>query len=297
MTSVLGLDIGGSATRARLLVDGSVAAEASADGANPAASGEELAEASLRSLLDALRGGHPGEIDAVCAGAAGSGAAPARAWLTRRLADLTGASRVSVVDDVELVLPAAGYAIGVAVVCGTGSIVHGRGPTASARAGGWGWLLGDEGSGYSLVRGGLRTLLARRDAGKPAGALGEALLAAAGQDTLDALLGAFYADPRPGRWAAHAPVVLGCGDPGVTELVGAEARLIAARAAPLARRLGLERAPVVLAGGLVRESSVQVALQAALASVLPGWPVELLHEEPVVGAVALALEQLGPPLH
>ena len=296
MTSVLGLDIGGSATRARLVVDGSITAEESAGGANPAACGEHLADASLRSLLSALRGAHPGGIDAVCAGAAGSGAAPARAWLTRRLADLTGASRVSVVDDVELVLPAAGYLMGVAVVCGTGSIIHGRGPTGSGRAGGWGWLLGDEGSGYSLVRGGLRTLLARRDAGTPAGALGEALLAAAGEDTLDALLAAFYAEPRPERWAAHAPAVLGCGDPGVAELVGAGARMIAARAAPLARRLGLERAPMVLAGGLVRNSSVRAALETALASVLPGWPVEVLHEEPVVGAVALALEQLGPPL-
>jgi glucosamine kinase len=296
MTSVLGLDIGGSATRARLVVDGAVTAEASTGSASIAAAGEQLAEANLRSLLDAIDATHPGTFDAVCAGAAGSGAAPARAWLERTLADLTGAARVSVVDDVELVLPAAGYAIGVAVVCGTGSIVHGRGPAGSARAGGWGWLLGDEGGGYALVRGGLRTLLARRDANKPAGALGEALLGAAGEETLDALLAAFYADPRPERWAAHAPAMLDCADPAVAELVGAGARMVAARAAPLARRLGLERAPVVLAGGLVHESSVRTALEAALASVLPGWPVELLNEEPVVGAVALALEQLEPPL-
>ncbi len=72
--------------------------------------------------------------------------------------------------------------------------------------------------------------------------------------------------------------------------------MVAARAAPLARRLGLKRTPVVLAGGLVRESAVRTALEAALAGALPGWPVELLHEEPVVGAVALALRQLGPLL-
>ncbi len=164
MTSVLGLDIGGSAARARLVVDGSVAAEASAGSASLAAAGERLAEANLRSLLGAIAAAHSGTFDVVCAGAAGSGAAPARAWLERTLGDLTGAPRVSVVDDVELVLPAAGYAMGIAVVCGTGSIVHGRGPTGSARAGGWGWLLGDEGGGYALVRDGLRTLLARRDA-------------------------------------------------------------------------------------------------------------------------------------
>jgi N-acetylglucosamine kinase-like BadF-type ATPase len=290
MATVLGLDIGGSGTRGRLVVDGSVASETSAGSANPAAAGEEVAEANLRSLLGALRSAHPGVIDVVCAGAAGSGAAPTRAWLTRRLADLAGAAQVSVVDDGELVLPAAGYVMGIAVVCGTGSIVHGRGPGGSARAGGWGWLLGDEGGGYPLVRGALRTLLARRDAGKPAGPLGDALI---GDQTLDELLADFYADPRPERWAAHAPAVLACGDAAVAPLVDAGARAVVAAAAPLARRLGLEQAPVVLAGGLAAESSVRAALETALRAALPGWPIELLREPPVTGAVALAFQMAG----
>ena len=290
MPTVVGLDIGGSGARGRLVVDGSVAAEASAGSASPAAAGLDGAEANLRSLLGSLRRAHPGAIDAVCAGAAGSGAAPTRAWLTRRLADLTGATRVSVVDDGELVLPAAGYAMGIAIVCGTGSIVHGRGPGGSARAGGWGWLLGDEGGGYALVRGALRTLLARRDAGEPAGPLGDALI---GEETLDRLLADFYADPRPERWAARAPAVLACADAAVAELVGAGARTVVAAAAPLARRVGLERAPVVLAGGLTPQSTVRAALESALAAALPEWPIELLREPPVAGAVALALQTAG----
>ena len=294
MTSVLGLDIGGSTTRGRLVVDGRLAAEDSAGSASLAAAGAQLAEANLRSLLAGIRAGHPGTIDAVCAGAAGSGAAPAREWLTCTLIELTGTPRVSVVDDVELVLAAAGHAEGIAIVCGTGSIVHGRGPGGHGRAGGWGWLLGDEGGGYALVRGALRTLLARRDAREPGGPLADALLGAAGAASLDALLVDFYADPRPERWAAHAPAVLACADPAVGPLLDAGARAVAATAGALARRLGLVRAPVVLAGGLVAGDPARAALEAALAVELPGWPVEVLREEPVRGAVALAFEVLAP---
>ena len=272
--------------------DGAVLAEASAGSASLAAAGEQLAAANLRRLLDTLRADGPGRIDAVCAGAAGSGAAPARAWLIRMLLELTGAGQVSVVDDVELVLAAAGHSEGIAVVCGTGSIVHGRGPRGGARAGGWGWLLGDEGGGYTLVRGALRTLLGRRDAGQPPGPLGEALLAAAGQDSLDELLVAFYADPRPERWAKGAPAVLTCPDPAVRGLIDDGAHAVAASTGALARRLGLAQAPIVLAGGLVADRSIQAALETALAAELPGWPVEVLGEEPVAGAVALALEGL-----
>ncbi len=233
----------------------------------------------------------------MCAGAAGSGAAPAHAWLVRTLQRLTGAARVSVVDDAELVLPAAGHEHGIAIVCGTGSIVDGRGPRAGAgrprpgpraRAGGWGRLLGDEGSGYALVRGALRTVLSRRDAGEPAGPLQDALLSAGAAPTLDALLVALYGDPRPERWAALAPAVLACPDPAVAGLRDGGACALATAAAAVARRLGLTRSPVVLAGGLVADPSVRAALHAALAAELPGWPVELLRAEPVAGAVALA---------
>lgn len=292
MTSVVGLDIGGSEARGRLVADGAVVAEAHTGSASLAAAGEVRAEANLRSLLAELQAAHPGRLDAVCAGAAGSGAAPARAWLSRTLAALCGGAPISVVDDVELVLAAAGRREGIAIVCGTGSIVHGRGPAGAARAGGWGWLLGDEGGGYALVRGALRTLLARRDAGEPAGALGDALLDASGEGALDGLLVAFYADPRPERWAPYAPVVLDCAEPAVAEMVGAGACQLAAHAAGLAERLGLERAPVVLAGGLLAEPTVRAALETALGSELPGWPVERLEEQPVAGAVRLALELL-----
>jgi N-acetylglucosamine kinase-like BadF-type ATPase len=293
VSSVVGLDIGGSTTRGRLLVDGRLVRQASAGSASRTAVGEQRAQANLRSLLDALLDGHPRPPTAVCAGAAGSGAAPARAWLMDALTTLTGTARVLIVDDIELVLPAAGHAEGVAIVCGTGSIVHASGSGGRARAGGWGWLLSDEGGGYSLVRGALRILLTRRDAGEPAGALAPALLAATDCDSLDELIVAFHADPAPDRWAACAPAVIESTDPAVATLIQSGTRTLAAHAVSVARRISLDRSPIVLAGGLIEQAWVREALQAALAQALPGWPVEVLREAPVAGAVLLALRAAG----
>ena len=60
---------------------------------------------------------------------------------------------MQVVNDAELMVPAAGYFGGIGVVSGTGSIAVAR--TAEGHmlaAGGWGWILGDEGSAPALVR-------------------------------------------------------------------------------------------------------------------------------------------------
>ena len=68
------------------------------------------------------------------------------------LAARTGGA-VQVVNDAELMVPAAGYIDGIGVVSGTGSIAVAR--TADGKmlaAGGWGWILGDEGSAPALVR-------------------------------------------------------------------------------------------------------------------------------------------------
>ena len=70
------------------------------------------------------------------------------------------------------ILAAAGLDEGIALIAGTGSVAWGRDRTGrSARAGGWGYLLGDEGSGYAVVRETVRHALrlARPGAGDPTG--------------------------------------------------------------------------------------------------------------------------------
>ena len=163
-----------------------------------------------------------------------------------------------------LVLPAAGLDEGVAVICGTGSIAVGAWQGRQARSGGFGYLLGDEGSGYWITRAAVRALLDRRDRGVPLGALGETLLAAAGASHMDELQRMFYDFPHPRRWARHAPLVLEADDPAARSIAVEAAQALAGLAASAMRRLaGPDESPValpvVLGGGLLDNPAFRAA--------------------------------------
>ena len=295
MSRVLGLDIGGSTTRARLVADGALVAEATAASASMTAAGPQPAGAALSDLLGQLPE-LTGSLDVVCAGAAGARTGPETIeFLRATLAPLTRGGRVLVVDDASLILPAAGLTDGLAVIGGTGSIAIGSWQGRTEWAGGWGHLLGDEGSGYWLVRRAVRTLLTRRAQGLPAGELGRSVLAAAGAADLDELRAAFHRQPAPRQWARLAPVVLDCADPEGGRLMAATAAALAGLAGQLADRLGAAGAvPVVLAGGLMRHDRLRAAAVAAVTAALPGAPVRTLDVPPVAGAVRLALAAVAP---
>ena len=171
MSRVLGLDIGGTHCRARLSVDGRVVGEADADSASLTAIGAERAGQALSEVLKRLSLDDTAMLDAICAGSAGTGSGTARAFLISLLAPLSRTGNVIVVNDARLVLPAAGVDEGVGVICGTGSIAIGNYHGHEAHSGGWGYLLGDEGSGYWVVREALKVLLDRNDNERPLGEL------------------------------------------------------------------------------------------------------------------------------
>ncbi len=302
MTRVLGLDIGGSQSRAQLCVNGEVVAESQAASASVVAAGAAKAGAALAQLLAQLpldrthRGAQ--RLDAVCAGSAGDSVPATREFLSSNLAPLTRSGTVLVVSDAMLVLPAAGLREGIAVICGTGSIAVGSYQGATAQSGGWGYLLGDEGSGYWIVRSAIRALLDRRDRGIAPGDLGERLLAATGAGNVARLQELFYEQPRPRDWAAHAPLVLDSADEAVRDVTAAAASALAGLAASAAERLGAPvRIPVVLAGGLFGHGGLEAAARAAITQARPGSDVRTLAAPPVTGAVRLAQEaaQQKPP--
>ena len=300
MSRLLGIDIGGSKTRAQLVADGQVIADVQAGSASLAAAGPEAARQALSGLLAELPGAVPGSLDAVCVGSAGVKVPETRQLLRAMLAPLTATGFVCVVDDAALVLPAAGLDHGIAVICGTGSIAVGRWRQHRVQAGGWGYVLGDEGSGFWIVRSAVRILLARRDHSESGGALAAALLAAAGCADTDALHAAFLRQPQPGFWARWAPDVLDSGDPAAAGLTTTAAVALAGLAgtvsAQLSSRHGAPAAvPVVLAGGLMKHDRLRGAVVSELAERMPASAVSVLTEPPVAGAVRLAAVQAGQP--
>jgi glucosamine kinase len=294
VSRVLGLDIGATGSRAQLCVDGEVVAEAAAAGASLVAVGAASAEAALADLLAQLPLRQRRRLDVICAGSAGASAPGTRRFLTERLAPLTRSGNVVIVNDAMLVLPAADLAEGVALSSGTGSVAVGRYRGAEVQCGGWGYLLGDEGSGYWIVRGALQALLGRRDRGLPVGELGERMLAATGAAQVGGLLELFYRQPHPRHWAGYAPLVLGSADPAATRITAEAADALAGLALSAAERLGAPPGlPVVLAGGLFGHAGLEAAVRDLIGKARPGSAVRTLDRPPVAGAVRLALAAAG----
>jgi N-acetylglucosamine kinase-like BadF-type ATPase len=199
---------------------------------------------------------------------------------------------VQVINDCELIGPAAGYFGGVNVVAGTGSIAVARTPEGRMLvAGGWGWILGDEGSAPALVRDAARAIRRAIDAGDAADPLTAALMAELETDD-PTMLGRLLDDARSAvTWGRYASAVFAAADAGsrlsqtvITEGGAALAELVAV----LIKR-GADATSVVAGGGvIVEQPRLMEAFRVAMRNVSPMSNVVLLREPPVVGALALA---------
>ncbi len=302
----LGVDGGGSHTVA-LLADGAGRPVGRGRGgpANLHAVGEQAAKSALRAAIDgALAGaGRPRPaVAAACLGLAGVGRAPERELFRSWAAREGLAGRVLVAVDCDLVLAAGtpqGW--GLALIAGTGSIAWGRGQGgAPARSGGWGHLLGDEGSGYALGLAALQAVARAADGRGPQTRLTSAIL---GQWQLagpEELIRRVYGSPAPRpEIAALAPLVEAAaaeGDAVAREIAWAAGEALGLLLDAAARRLGLGAAavPCALAGGLLVHGQL-VARRALEAAAALGWRLEPVArvEEPALGALRLARGEIA----
>jgi glucosamine kinase len=286
--AVIGIDAGGSKTKGLRVEGGRVMREALAGSANIPSVGLEEAGRQLDLLLDRLG---RNSVTAACIGAAGADTPEGEELLRRLLQDELPEARVLAVHDAPLVLAAAGLESGVVLISGTGSVAWGLGAGGErARAGGWGHLLGDEGSGFGIAREAVRHALTEMDRERSPDRLTGRLLLACGLSRPDQLLDLFYENSSRRDWADRARVVFElaeAGDPASTRIVAEAAAALAELVAVVTRRTSL-LGPVVLAGGLlVHQALLQSEVRRRLRK---GGiaDVRLLDAEPVVGAVRLA---------
>ena len=290
---LVGLDIGGSKTHALSRVPGLDDLELFAGSANLASVGPAESGRQLDAIFGALADSGRGPVDVVCAGAAGVDTPAGRAAMRGLLSERAPAAVITVVHDAHLVLAAAGLDEGIALIAGTGSVAWGRDRTGrSARAGGWGYLLGDEGSGYAVVRETVRHALRLADRALAPDRLARELAAACGVAGPAELRDRFYARPERRYWAGFAPIVCGLaadGDDAARLIVGMAGEDLADLVRGVHRTLRLPvPSPVVLAGGLLgHQPELREAVEAAL---VPDGLTDLrtLEVDPVQGALALA---------
>ncbi|MGH3942965.1 MAG: N-acetylglucosamine kinase [Pseudonocardiaceae bacterium] len=297
---VLGVDLGGSRCRALLADTGGFRHRAGhARGGHP---GSDLAGALAgvaRAVAAALEGTPPSAVCRVVLGAAGYSAVatPATAQALAQVWSAAGLRcPIRVRPDCEVAF-AAGTAApnGIVLVSGTGSMAARIADRSMAgRAGGHGWILGDEGSGFWLGREAVRAALRVLELGAPLSGelVSRVVEAVLGGKTPDTdLLRTFGAittwvhREAPAGLAALAPQVLAAarvGDAEAAALLDRAAELLV----ELALRLWRAGEPLVLAGGLLTAGRLGTLVSDRLRTA--GASVHRA-EEPVAGAAWLAL--------
>lgn len=198
---------------------------------------------------------------------------------------------------------ATGAQPGVGVISGTGSNVFGVGghgdATRTWRAGGWGHLLGDEGSGYWIGAQSIVAALHDRDGSGPPTALSDAALSFFGSPSLEALAVSVYTKPlAKSELAAFAVEVSGLaqnGDEVARELYARGADLLGRQVAAVIAQTGLQgEFPVGLIGSAFRAGRVFVEpLTDTIHAVAPGARVFPVQMTPVGGPLLLAMRACG----
>ncbi|MDQ0619706.1 N-acetylglucosamine kinase [Arthrobacter globiformis] len=289
---VIGLDIGGTKTRGIRFEHGEPVADQSVGSANVQNVSRAEAAAHLAELFAKIG---RGPVAQVYAGAGGIDTDEDAAALAALIEPHAPGARITVVHDSRLLLAAGGASTGVAVIAGTGSAAWGaNGDGDEARAGGWGYLLGDEGSGYWLGREAVRHSLRRMNQGQEPDELTRALLDSCHTDDPNKLIALFHS-PDTGRrfWAQQARLVVEAADAGHSvsrDLIDQAGKDLAEMAAQVLRQLGLD-GPVILGSGLgmnvVRlQESFRKHLAAAGVS-----DVRILAQDPVFGVPLLVRDQ------
>ncbi len=299
---VLGLDGGGSHTIC-LIVDGEgrELGRAMAGPCNHQSVGLEAATRALaEAVASARRAANDPLLAAACLGMAGLDRDEDLRLIRQMVEPLLPGIPVEVVHDSEVALAAAtgGRRFGVIVIAGTGSIAVGFDAGGRrARAGGWGYLLGDEGSGYDIARRGLNAATRADDGRAPATSLTERLVKAADAASFEDLANRIYLDHwTVGQVAALAPAVLAAADEGdavASEIVTGAANELALAARAVIAKLGMEGLvfDVVLSGGIFRGSPSLVGLVGReVKAFAPRAAVILLQHEPAYGAALIALQ-------
>jgi glucosamine kinase len=205
---------------------------------------------------------------------------------------------------------ATGARPGVGAISGTGSNVFGVGPEGQPwRAGGWGHLLGDEGSGYWIGLQSIKAALRDRDGSGPETALSEAAIEYFATDSIEAVATLVYSKPlTKGEIAAFAVQAASAaerGDAVARSLYERGARELGRQIVVVIERTGLGSAgarpghdfPVGLTGSVFKAGPMFVEpLAAVVREAAPRARVSVVEMAPVGGSLLLAAHACGAPL-
>lgn len=297
----IGIDIGGTRSVAEA-VAGDERYRAHGPGANLNRTSVERVAAVLSELVgEALQAFPRASHVYACAGVAGAGRPDASKRLSDRWHGLLPAhveADVCVEHDGVVALEGAfAGESGAILIAGTGSLALGR--TASGalvRAGGWGYLLGDEGSGYAVGRAAIRALAEATDGG-PTSALTTRIAMHLGMRTRDDLVRLVYDERLP--FENIAPLVVeaaSAGEPQACELLEREAAILVRQIELLTTPQDPVEPRVALVGGLANAPVYADVLRRSIDALAGDWYVTDAREAPEQGALRLARKRGDDPV-
>jgi glucosamine kinase len=259
----LGIDGGGNKTSCIIGDESYILGTGEAGASNVVRVGETKAR---ESIADAIRQAcaaanvQPKQILRSCVGVAG-GARPETTQIVRRIVSEIISGEVEVVGDMVIAMEtASGVGPGVIVIAGTGSIAYGRNETGqTARAGGWGFAISDEGSGHWIGVKALAAAMRAYDQGENTPLL-ESTMKTWGLTTREQLIMAANASPPP-DFAGLLPAVLAANDaddPTAHDILAQAGAELAGLAKIVLGRLFDARAaaPVAMSGGVFRNCAL-----------------------------------------
>ena len=306
---VLGIDGGGTKTvcvaispmRLRVEPGATVipAARIEVGSTNRNSVGPEQAYGQLqRVIVQALEaaGRDTADVDAVCLGMSGVDRPEDLALMEAWMAELLPGVPAIIHNDAVIALASgsSGALFGVVLISGTGMIAMGFNHAGERqRAGGWGALLGDGGSGYAIGAAVLRAITWAADGRDARTMLTDMTLAHLQMERAQQLVRWTYDDISWRRIAELAPLALRAaeaGDPAAVAIVRTAVVDLALAAEAVARRLKLRSTPfpLVLSGGNLRSGMLADALEERFRRTLPSASIVHPSLEPAIGAALLA---------
>jgi N-acetylglucosamine kinase-like BadF-type ATPase len=300
---IIGVDGGGTKTVAWLArwddIASVVLGRGHAGPGNPRAAGFDTALANIDAAIKAAFVDARLDritVSAACFCLAGAGREQEQQRITAWAKDLKIADVVSVRGDAEPILAAASRDhTGIALICGTGSLAWGRNAKGEVgRTGGWGYLLGDEGSAYAIARAALTTAVKAADGrGAATVLLDQILRELKAADTAELVERVYAPEMTRERLAGLASVVFAAAasDAVAKAIIETAASDLAEMVDTLRRRLGFQPKgySLALAGSVIlHQPLLRSLLEERLAD--RDCTPQIIHsvDEPVAGAIALA---------
>ncbi len=306
MSYSLGFDGGGTKTDCALLdAKGNVVGEGHGGPSNPLRCGYDTAFSSLRgAAAEAIAAAKVGreEITRVCAGLAGAGRESVIARTQQFLNEEFPGAATHVATDCEAALEAAvGSGPGVVLIAGTGSIAYGRNAAGeTARAGGYGPWIGDEGSAFEIGRRAVSAVARSRDTDAPPTEMTQTIPTMLNCPDWDELMLRIIDNPDdvfPKLFSVVAAAA-NAEDGAAKEILFASAIGLGNLAMTVIRRLGLkgQKFSLVKCGGVFGHSHM---LDSLLDSVITSGAlrakISRLEISPAIGAARLAARLADPP--